>query len=134
MLHEFDLQANASYHQYEWSILDSLKHYGMSPVARLALRLVTTIAPQDIKKIVAELRGSELKPSADQLSDAAKVFALPTHSNLTLENSICVYLLINYFLECLKTGNYISKDLPDMTGDLVYLLARAILVNIIFLQ
>ena len=101
----------------------------MSPVARLALRLVTTIAPQDIKKVVAELRGSELK-SSEQLSDAASVFALPTHSSLTLENSICVYLLINYFMECLKTGNYISKDLPDMTGDLVYLLARAILVII----
>jgi len=98
-------------------------------VGRLALRLVTSIAPQDIKKIVAELRGNDLK-SNEQLSEVASVFALPTHSNLTLENSICVYLLINYFMECLKTGNYISKDLPDLTGDLVFLLARAILVII----
>ena len=124
------IQANASFHQYEWSILESLKHYGLSPVARLAMRLVTSIPPREVKKIVAELRGGDLKQKqSEELSDTAKVFSLPTQSSLSQENSICVYLLINYFLECLKAGKYLPNDQHDMTGDLVYLLARAILVR-----
>ena len=123
-------KANNSFHQYEWSLLENFKHYGLSPAARLAFRLITVIPPKDVKKVVAELRNTELKDKhGEGLSETAKVFALPTQSNMTVDNSICVYLLINYFLECLKVGNYIATDLTDMTGDLVYLLARAILVR-----
>jgi hypothetical protein len=127
----FFCQANASYHQYEWSILESLKQSGLSAVARLALRLVTSIQPQQVKQLVAELRGADLKPKRfEEVSEAAKVFALPTPSNLSLDSSVCVFLLINYFLECLKVAKYVGKDQNDLEADLVYLLARAILVSL----
>jgi hypothetical protein len=64
------------------------------------------------------------------VSEAAKVFALPTPSNLSLDSSVCVFLLINYFLECLKVAKYVGKDQNDLEADLVYLLARAILVSL----
>ena len=109
--------------------MESLKDFGVSDVGRLAFRLVTSIPPKDVKKLVAELRGADSK-HPETLSDAAKVFNLPTVSNLSLDNSICVFLLINYFLECLKVGKYVETDeQQDLIGDLVFLLARAILVS-----
>jgi len=111
-------------------LIDSLKEVGLTSLAKLALRLITILPPTECKKLVAEIRSHELKPNDGAgLSDHAKVLTLPTNSNLSLDNSICVYLLVNYFMECLKTVKYISKDVSDMTSDLAFLLARAILVS-----
>ena len=89
------LQANSTFHQYEWPILDSLKQSGLTDAGKLALRLVTSVPPDEVKKLVAELRKADSK-QFDQVSEAAKAFVLPTPANLSLESSICLFLLTNY--------------------------------------
>ena len=121
------LQANFTFHQYEWPILESLKQSGLTDAGKLALRLVTSVPPDEVKKLVAELRKADSK-QFDQVSEAAKAFVLPTPASLSLESSICLFLLTNYFMECLKTGGYLKSDQVDLSGDLVFLITRAILV------
>ena len=122
-------QANSTFHQYEWSILENLKQSGLTDVGKLALRLVTSVPPEQVKTLVAELRKADAK-QFDQVSEAAKAFVLPTPSNLSLENSICLFLLTNYFMECLQVGGYLKSDQVDLIGDLVFLITRAILVSL----
>ena len=50
--------AEKSYHKYEWSSLHLIQAAGLSPASKLAFRIVTTIGPQNVNKIVNVIKNT----------------------------------------------------------------------------
>jgi len=121
--------ANKTFHQYEWSLIEDFKNQGISLVARLAFRIVLGIPVNEIKSLAEEVRNFENRTvKQDQLSTVAKVLTLETASDLSLEDSTCLYLLTNYFMECLKVCGYLPKESSSIFQDVAFLMTRAIQV------
>jgi len=100
-------EANKSYHQYEWSILRCLDEAKMLEKARLALRMVTNVNPDDIMKVsttLGEHASSEVY---------ARTLNLPL-PNLS-EDEILSSSLVSLFLtRCLSVSGYVKSPSKDI--------------------
>jgi len=130
-------EANNSYHQYEWSILSNLRSVGLIERARLALRMVTTLKPSDVSRVLslvekkekAEQEGNETKDEEkekDPLNVAIKTLSLPI-SAVSVEEMLVASLVSQYLTNNLAVSGYISSGGPK-EDDVFSLLYRAVLV------
>lgn len=116
-------EAAESYHKYEWSILKNLSTQGLQEKARLALRMVTLIDPEDAPA-VAKLINTQEVPE-DRLKMAVETFRLPI-DNISEEEETLASVLGYYLLRNLSVSGYVPS--PAAQTDVYQLLVRAILV------
>jgi len=124
-------EASKGFHKYEWSILKGLNTAKIIERAKLALRMVTQIQPEDVSKVCAYL-GKSNSPD-ETLKMAVKTFNLPV-STVSEEEKFVSSLLGLYLLRNLVASGYVGTPSPNKEklspdeADVFQLLERAILV------
>jgi tetratricopeptide (TPR) repeat protein len=98
-------QADASYHKYEWRFIGSLKEKGFAPIALLALRLVTSLTPEEAVS-VGQGRLESLDECRERYREAFRL-AVDEPQEPSAEASLTA--ISGLFLEVLEKSGYTSK-------------------------
>ena len=109
-------KANATFHKYEYRILESWKELGLSAYAKLAYRLVTMIPKDQVSKIA-----QNLDKKTEDLSEIEQIFNLPVTQPCSADAMTYAYLV--YFLVmCLEEHQYFDNKVTQ--DDVISLLFR----------
>ena len=118
-------QANETYHRYEYKCVEPMKTAGLAPKAKLALRIVTTLGPNNVKPVL------EKKPETEAATRVAKLLDLPLNTT-TADEDFEIALLTSYLVSCLETTDFVAKNgsptKQDVT-ELVDQIIRAVLTH-----
>jgi len=122
--------ASGGYHRYEWSVLPTLERVGVMERARLALRMVTQLQPDQVNQVVSALSSSN-NSVPPELQPAVASFRLPV-SAATEEDKLVSTVLALFLLECLQVTGFLpnSKNLDKDQLALLTLIQRAVLVSL----
>jgi len=123
-------EASSGYHKYEWSVLSTLERVGLMERARLALRMVTQLQPNQVNQVVSALSSSNTTVSPE-LQSAVATFRLPV-SAATEEDKLVSTVLGLFLLQCLQVTGFLPKsnDLDKDQLALLTLIQRAVLVSL----
>ena len=87
--------AEETYHKYEWAFLHFIQGADLTPAAKLALRMVTTIQPNNVKSVVDGMKSN----------DTSKNISLVMRENENLEDSSMDEEIKKKTINLFKTGN-----------------------------
>jgi len=123
-------EASSGYHKYEWSVLSTLERVGLMERARLALRMVTQLQPNQVNQVVSALSSSNTTVSPE-LQSAVATFRLPVNA-ATEEDKLVSTVLGLFLLQCLQVTGFLPKsnDLDKDQLALLTLIQRAVLVSL----
>jgi hypothetical protein len=97
---EIRTEAESSYHRFEWKVVKRLKEVGVTPVGRLALRMVTSL-DKDVIDQLAEGMGDINFP-------LARAFALLELNKVKDEESVRAAIIASFFVRVLRASGYLN--------------------------
>ena len=117
-------RANGSFHKYEYKVVEPIKRAGLTPKAKLALRVITTLDPQNIPDVLGKAA-----PEDPNAKATWQLVSLPM-ATLDQGSEMEVALLTSYLMSCLdKAGYKNDKVTPEMLANFVDKAVRAILAH-----
>ncbi len=98
-------EAEKTYHRYEWKVSQALKEIGLTEVGRLALRLVTSMAPAGLEKV------SESGESA-----LGRAFSLLEIKPVSNDEAVLSAAVAACLVRALRVSGYCSGQGENLSG------------------